>query len=117
MIDLIFLVSLREMVRQRRAEDRELAANAVRFVPVIETVEAPPITPVPPVEVERECVRHKDMIRIPNFRWFEWRYTRSSMAPIRDSHTLTHGLSPLIGRFSAVPSTMRKSRRLIGSPP
>jgi hypothetical protein len=67
MIDLIFLVSLRERVRQRRAEDRESAANAVRFVPVIETVEAPPITPVPPIEVERECVRHRDMNGIPTF--------------------------------------------------
>lgn len=67
MIDLIFLVSLRERVRQRRAEDRGPAANAVRFVPVIETVEAPPITPVPRVEVERECVRHKDTNGIPPF--------------------------------------------------
>lgn len=52
MIELIFLVSLREKVRRQRAEDRASALNAVRFIPVIETVEAPAITPAQPTETE-----------------------------------------------------------------
>jgi hypothetical protein len=54
MIELIFLASLRERVRRQQAEARTLAAEPARFVPMNDTVAAPPIIPTRPTPGERE---------------------------------------------------------------